>query len=1194
MLSFTSKVSSEKGFALISTLSIVVLLSLLAVGLLSLSSVSIRNTGLSSSDQAQKNAQLALIEALGQLQKTSGPDMRVTASADLIDPTYPKITGVWRSWEGTDHAPDGQPIIPNYEAKRRASSPSSQTVPSSDGRFMGWLTNKNLTTEDVDAPIGVSTVNEGTGGIDYVKVVQENSVTSPAEYVYLDPTLIQSGGSTQGAYAWAVFGENQKATLQADTEPLPAGRSDADLADWAERIKSYGRASGESVDFDKVDNLFNNEGIYTTQTLEIIQESGGTVNTEFRNFHDVSTHGMGLLTNTATGGWRKDLSLFSEFYDRLPNTGLPTLQLLPYADAVGSSKVDFSAFPERPLLYPWYDYISQHITDPNALWAQVAATRSWTALVNYMTQYKELTSTGSSQLAIPSQITSYHPTFQDFEQWHNEERRHPVIARMQFVLSLNSEQVTANTYRPAILVTPALTLWNPYNVELTVAPPYEIFLRQLGPIRFFFEVNGEPYPPISVQTMMSGNFSGGLFRLQIPEAFTLRPGESRVFGANGISEGANGTLTLTSGFAEQVGFSFNKIKPKENDPNLITEATEEPGDAVFEITSIDFRADVFNNSNLSNVNVNHRLGTWLAVNYNRQNSTPHRAFYNDRDFDQETIDFIFPPINEGLSAVLNEIPNGGIPFATFNIGFRGISPIPFDSSNAHSNTKGMLQAHPFSTYSEMGAAQANRHVPGTGSGHPMNSPLYFTIEEATGWNGTYPIPNVNTANDSAYLVSGYSAGDGVERCIMVEIPITPLQSLSELQHFDITKNRPASPYQFNAIGNSSAHPIFSPDQVTKHNFAQNYGHFANDDSYIMNNLLFDDWFISSIAPEVAPFSATETRGLGAVYEDFLNEEEPLPNRFYKFTEESLGDTTVADEVSRVLTNANDPKEGFPYENVASRLMVKGMFNVNSTSLEAWKALLKHSKQTRVPYLNENGVTVLDDSTGNSPYPRTSIAGESNGLTEEETLTGYAALTDIQIEALAREIITEIRERGPFLSLSEFINRKLEDDTSADSKALAGVLQQALDNLSKSDNDDENPYLALQSLAPDITHTQNDQPPGPTDWEFLEAANGSPLFGIPGWIRQADLLKPLAPLLSARDDTFKIRAYGDTRSPSNPNKILAKAWCEVVIQRTAEFMDSTDSPATRLKDFSEESKEINEMLGRRYKVISFRWLGEDEI
>ena len=61
--------AAERGFSLVVTVSMMVLLTLVAVGLLSLSTVSVRNTGL---DQARKearsNARMALMVAISELQ----------------------------------------------------------------------------------------------------------------------------------------------------------------------------------------------------------------------------------------------------------------------------------------------------------------------------------------------------------------------------------------------------------------------------------------------------------------------------------------------------------------------------------------------------------------------------------------------------------------------------------------------------------------------------------------------------------------------------------------------------------------------------------------------------------------------------------------------------------------------------------------------------------------------------------------------------------------------------------------------------------------------------------------------------------------------------------------------------------------------------------------------------------------------
>ena len=74
----------ERGFALVVTLSLMILLTLVAVGLLTLSSISLRSSSTSSAiAEARQNARMGLILAIGELQKHAGSDQRITATADL-------------------------------------------------------------------------------------------------------------------------------------------------------------------------------------------------------------------------------------------------------------------------------------------------------------------------------------------------------------------------------------------------------------------------------------------------------------------------------------------------------------------------------------------------------------------------------------------------------------------------------------------------------------------------------------------------------------------------------------------------------------------------------------------------------------------------------------------------------------------------------------------------------------------------------------------------------------------------------------------------------------------------------------------------------------------------------------------------------------------------------------------------------
>jgi len=348
--------------------------------------------------------------------------------------------------------------------------------------------------------------------------------------------------------------------------------------------------------------------------------------------------------------------------------------------------------------------------------------------------------------------------------------------------------------------------------------------------------------------------------------------------------------------------------------------------------------------------------------------------------------------------------------------------------------------------------------------------------------------------------------------------------------------------------------------------------------------------IQSIAPDLDDFSNSESRDYKQVYSDHVNGEELLPNRFYlasKVASEDAVETIIDDETGL-----------YTYQTISSEIEVEGMFNINSVSLDAWKAILKHSRGGEVPYIDKSGVTSISSTSDTTfPYPRTSIAGDqstnsgsdesadpSTSFDEAANFAGYAELTEEEVDALAEEIIKEIRLRGPFLSLSEFVNRQLSTDKDL---AIASAIQKALNNLSEMGNAPENPFKEIQQIAHEVTNA----PHGDADYAFPEAALGSSAFGVPGWVRQADILMPLAPIMTARDDTFTIRAYGDVRDSTG--KVVARAWCEATVVRGANYVDSADERT--VSPYSDEmTSDVNKRFGRRYEIQSFRWLNESEI
>lgn len=93
----------RRGFALVVTLSLMILLTMIAVGLLSLSAVSLRTSSQGqAAAEARANARLALMMALGELQKELGPDSRITAPPDAGTAATggkPHWTAVYDAWQ---------------------------------------------------------------------------------------------------------------------------------------------------------------------------------------------------------------------------------------------------------------------------------------------------------------------------------------------------------------------------------------------------------------------------------------------------------------------------------------------------------------------------------------------------------------------------------------------------------------------------------------------------------------------------------------------------------------------------------------------------------------------------------------------------------------------------------------------------------------------------------------------------------------------------------------------------------------------------------------------------------------------------------------------------------------------------------------------------------------------------------------
>ena len=141
--------------------------------------------------------------------------------------------------------------------------------------------------------------------------------------------------------------------------------------------------------------------------------------------------------------------------------------------------------------------------------------------------------------------------------------------------------------------------------------------------------------------------------------------------------------------------------------------------------------------------------------------------------------------------------------------------------------------------------------------------------------------------------------------------------------------------------------------------------------------------------------------------------------------------------------------------------------------------------------------------------------------------------------------------------------------------VKGALQAAIDESSINSTFDE---LSDMVIAPKGGYPNQD------------AARGSVYTAAPGYLIQSDVLAVLGNILTTRDDTFTVRV------------VLSRAWCEAVVQRGINYVDPVNSPETPARQVNMKSgaledtelSAVNKAFGRKFNIVSFRWLSPEEV
>ena len=211
---------NRNGFALVVTLSLMVLLTVIAVGLLTLSAISIRSAANGSAQaEAQANARLALMLAIGELQKEMGPDMRVSAESAIFDTdqSTEAIDGVaqshwlasynsWGDWLNNTYTPPG------------TSSPlkiGDTYTPKRDRMFRRWLLSLPVGNE---TNIGALSSLPSATDPNWVVMVGPGSLGTSAQADKLTRAYLTKVGKT-GKSAWWIGPENHKARINMAKKP---------------------------------------------------------------------------------------------------------------------------------------------------------------------------------------------------------------------------------------------------------------------------------------------------------------------------------------------------------------------------------------------------------------------------------------------------------------------------------------------------------------------------------------------------------------------------------------------------------------------------------------------------------------------------------------------------------------------------------------------------------------------------------------------------------------------------------------------------------------------------------------------------------------------------------------------------------------------------------------------------------------
>ena len=1233
----------RRGFALIVTLSLMILLTVIAVGLLTLSTISLRSSSQSNAmSSARANAKLALMMAIGDLQKNAGPDQRVSAKADIqgMEVKKPQITGIWHSWNiGVGAVPS------DFDKKNR------------DSKFRGWLTSGNPleTTKIGFADEPPSSINSAADGKSSPGVILwgRNSLgalqpaTSPPAF---DPVVTANKVAVltpPGAVAWAVMDEGVKVRINTQYVDEPLTKN-------APKTLQLGSGKRPGVEFISGLDGLNREFYEKSLDRAAILAKGITrsnfalasgqiaagLSTELKPlFHDVTPYSVGLFTDTAKGGMRQDFQLLSNA------AALPTKY-----NGVGVYKSrglePSGGVPSDPKWDSFHQFARLYKTKVKDVAGvpvvKVSVPSGWAAGTavsgSPVATVKPEPPTGT--LLLPS-IAKVQVLFslvgRDIYDYPWDGRTYPPPPLPATYNNLHGpiDQALRGTkyhYDLHLLNTPIVSLYNPYNVAIEFNNMELKFLR----VPFAMQVfrNGEPLSQrlVPFETMFWPNYDGKqdkVFSMQIkPKTgsstagnastpIRLLPGEVRIFSPTITPTLTYNTEIRNWGGAEAWDANFagnNRTTAISSIPGwrgkglgfdvdqLVSGIGTAGGPAQGKWgSSIAFKRDdlirvefapisAFPAGSPAGIKNKFRIQMSASVEDSASGSSATNAIVSIIDVDYEN-----GSDEKGLqTSILGEgkvlkFPADGSDYPAIKLvdhsktpynQLKGVAPFALVSVQAKS-TMGMKNGSPEDGRFGTKPWAFGHSVIGTSSQkiiqeHIANQSHEITIKEV---DPTSPsIVPVDGLDRTVYF-SGHQSDTGTKFGNLYDVPLAPIQTLAGLNGANPGGSSGYLPRFAQPIGNSWAHPGISPEKMWE---AGPSGYNYVDHSFMLNSALYDSFYFSGLADQTGDFGAGKTSSVLAA--DYVAGK-PLDDLRLRFNRPS--DKQTADFASELtIPDA--------HEKVAAWQVMEGAFNINSTSVSAWKAMLAsvHDSQSVMNGLASDSATATSISPleaaqgGKVRISRSRLPGskssEGGGDPQNAYWLGSREYTDVQLQILAENIVKQVRLRGPFLSMGEFVNRRLGSES--DPMAQRGALQQAID-----DSDLNSKLAEAASAGYEIPSATISADKDAYKYKNKTAGEGASYQGAPGYLTQGDLMNVLGNAATARSDTFTIRGYGESRDAFG--RVLASVTCEAVVQRSLEWVDQVDPVSTPLLSLKGSA---NKVFGRRFNILSFRWLSSNEV